>query len=127
MTLIGIAAREIATVNLSQIANPRLPSLINETFGGWAQTNQTNPQWTSALYSTIMVYFDQLGGLAFIILVLIPFAMMLISHGNMKMTGITGLILSALVFIYLPATYQIAAVIMFVIMFATLLWGLFKQ
>ena len=73
------------------------------------------------------VYTDYLGPIALLLVFLIPFLMMWLAHGNMKLLSILGVIVCGFVFIYLPANYQAAATICIVVSLATLVWSLFKQ
>jgi len=119
-------ARAVANQTIAPVAVPRLPDIFNSTFGGFNQTNNTNPNWTSTVYNILSVYSDQMGPPAFLLIALIPFGMMWISNGNMKMAGVVGLFVGGFVLAFLPASYQAGAILCIVISVVTTLWGLFK-
>jgi hypothetical protein len=125
--VIGVAVRAVETETIAPILVPRAAQLINESFGGAYPTNQTQPEWANAIFNTISIYPDAMGTIAFLILAIMPFAMMWISNGNMKMAGIVGLITGGFVLAFLPAGYQAGAILCMVISAVSTLWGLYKQ
>lgn len=124
--IIGVV-RQVATETIAPILIPRFSEVINSSFGGWIQTNVTPANWTVTIFQTISVYPDAMGAIAFLILALMPFAMMWISHGNMKMAGIVGVLIGGFLLAYLPAGYQAGAIICICISIVATMWGLFKQ
>ena len=85
------------------------------------------PNWSAVPLELMEVYTDYMGPIAFLIIFLIPFGMMWLAHGNMKLLAILGLITCGFVFLYLPANYQAAAVVCMLVSIATGVWSLFKQ
>lgn len=124
--IIGLG-REIANTTIAPILIPRFTKIMNESFGGNASVNVTRPNWTGALIDTLMVYPDAMGQIAYLIIILIPFAMMWISNGNMKMASVVGLLVGGFAWAFLPATYVTASYICITISVAAGIWGIFKQ
>lgn len=120
------APRDMAAVPLETIPIPRWGNVTEGLIGGYNQTNQT-PDWAPAVTGIMSVYPDFLGPLALVIIFSIPFFMMWLSNGNMKLIGFVGLLVGGFVFFYLPSNYALAAIIFIIISAAGLLWGLFKQ
>lgn len=123
--LIGLY-RQIANVTVAPIPVPRLPDVINQSFGGAGPMNSTPANWTSIIYNSVMVYPDMIGILAFAMLSAMPFGMMWISHGNMKMAGVLGIFTGLFLFRYLPAGFQAGAIVCIVISVVATIWGLLK-
>lgn len=126
MTLVIGIAREVANVTIAPVLIPRFPTIINDTFRGNQTVNFTRPVWQDAILNTLMIYPDAVGSMAYLIICIIPFAMMWISNGNMKMAAVVGLIVSLFVFAFLPATYVTAGYFCFVISFVSAVWGIFR-
>jgi PKD repeat protein len=118
--------RDMAVTPLATVPIERLNNITEALFGGWNETNQT-PQWEPIITNSVAVYTDFLGPVAFLLIFLIPFGMMWLAHGNMKLLSILGIIVGLFVNAYLPANYAAAAVICIVVAAATLVWSLFKQ
>jgi PKD repeat protein len=126
----GSHSRAMAASPITTIPNTHyLPLLGMLGMGSDEIINTSNmtPRWSEAPLELMEVYTDYMGPIAFLIVFLIPFGMMWLAHGNMKLLSILGLITCAFVFLYLPANYAAAAVICIVISLTTLLWSLFKQ
>mgnify|MGYP003613847305 CR=1 FL=1 len=123
--LIGLP-RQMATETLATIALPRWSNVTDGLIGGYNESVQT-PDWAPSILGILSVYVDFLGPLALVLMFSIPFFMMWLSHGNMKLIGFLGLMVGGFVFVYLPSNYMLAALIFIVISAAGLLWGLFKQ
>lgn len=124
--MIGFAAREVTNTTIAPVAIPRFMGIVNESFGGYNQTNMTTPNFTGAITNTLMVYPDTMGVLAYLIIALIPFAMMWISHGNTKMASVVGLFVIGFVGAFIGGVYLVAGVIFIVLSVVTTIWGLYK-
>ena len=118
--------RNMAVTPLATVPIERLNNITEALFGGWNETNQT-PNWEPVITNSVAVYTDFLGPVAFLLIFLIPFGMMWLAHGNMKLLSILGIIVGLFVNAYLPANYAAAAIICIVVAAATLVWSLFKQ
>lgn len=124
--LLGFA-REVANVTIAPIAIPRFPGIINESFGGAAPVvNFTRPDITNATVNTLMIYPDAIGIMAYIIIALIPFAMMVISQGNTKMASIVGCIVMAFVGLYVGGVYLTVGWIIIALTVVVTIYGIFK-
>lgn len=120
-------SRILAIGTLETISLPRWTNVSDDLIGGTNQTNQT-PDWVPAIIGTMKVYPDYLGPMALVLMFSIPFFMVWLSHGNMKLLGLLGLVMGPLfVFLFLPPAYAFFAVICIIISAGVLLWGLFKQ
>jgi len=117
--------RNMAVTPLATVPIERLNNITEALFGGWNETNQT-PNWEPVITNSVAVYTDFLGPVAFLLIFLIPFGMMWLAHGNMKLLSILGIIVGLFVNAYLPANYAAAAIICIVVAAATLVWSLFK-
>jgi hypothetical protein len=73
-----------------------------------------------------MIYPDALGVMAYVIISLIPFAMMWISQGNARMAVIVGLIEIAFIANFLPESFIYAASGVIVVTIAATLIGLYR-
>lgn len=73
-----------------------------------------------------MIYPDAIGVMAYLIIALIPFAMMWISQGSARMAAISGLIVIGFVAFFLPANYMIAAYLCIITTTAATAYGLYK-
>jgi PKD repeat protein len=118
--------REMAVTTMATIPAQRLDNITEALFGGWNETNQS-PDWEPIIINSVSVYTDFLGPTAFLLIFLIPFMMMWLAHGNMKLLSILGIIVGLFVFAYLPANFVAAAIICIVVAGATLIWSIFKQ
>lgn len=124
----------MANVTITPVPLPRFFPILNQSFGGFnqfnvstnASTNITVPNWTFAFMNTIGVYTDYFGNVALLILALIPFAMMYISQGNMKMSVIVGIISCVVVFPFISFTYQILVGALVALEVSILIYGLVK-
>jgi len=107
--------REVANTTIAPILIPRFPAIINDTFGGNVSVNVTRPNWTSAIINTIMVYPDAMGFIAYVIMWLIPFAMMFISQGNARMAAIVGCLTIGLAGFFIgPQFYLIGSILILI-------------
>jgi hypothetical protein len=122
MIIIG-AARVMANTTLATINNTRFGNVTTLFFNGSNQTSSP-PAWAPAIQTLIGVYPDFLGPIAYLLLFLIPFGMIWMAHGNMKLLGILGIITSIFVAAYLPSNFFAAAVICMVVSVAGFIWGM---
>jgi hypothetical protein len=118
--------RQVANLSVAPISVPRYGDFINQSVGGSLPMNGTPANWTGILYNSIMIYPDAFGIFAFVILTIMPFGMMWITNGNMKMAGILGLIVGMFAFAYLPAGFVVGAEFCIGISAVATLWGIFK-
>jgi len=126
LSILIAAPRQMAVDPIETIAIPRWSNVTDGFIGGYNQTNQT-PDWAPHILGVMSVYPDFLGPLALVLMFSIPFFMMWLSHGNMKLLGFLGFLVGAFVFVFLPPNYELAALIFMVISAAGLIWGWFKQ
>lgn len=124
--IIGVT-REIAVGTIAPIPIPRFANLTTQLFGGNSSTYNGTPNWSAAIINMVGVYPDFLGPSAFLLIFLIPFGMIWMSHGNMKLLGILGFLVGLFVFMHLPPNYAIAAAFCMILAAIGFIWGLLKQ
>jgi PKD repeat protein len=122
----GSHPRQMAATVIPTIPNEHYLPILGMLAMGEEETTAI-PNWSALPLELMGVYTDYMGPIAFLIIFLIPFGMMWLAHGNMKLLAILGLITCGFVFLYLPATYQAAAIMCMLVSIAAGLWGLFKQ
>jgi hypothetical protein len=120
-------AREAAVGSIPTIPNLRYDNVTTMLFNGSSNISTSSPNWTGAITTGIGLYPEYTGPMAYLLIFLIPFGMMWMAHGNMKLIGILGIITSVFVFFYLPTNFAAAAVLCMVVSAAGFIWGLFKQ
>jgi uncharacterized membrane protein len=118
--------REVANTTIAPVLIPRFPTIINNTFGGNVSVNVTRPNWTSAIINTVLVYPDAMGLVAYVILWLIPFAMMFISQGNARMAAVVGCLTIALAGFFIGGTYYIIGSALILLTLVGVVVGLFR-
>jgi hypothetical protein len=123
--IIGVA-REMASTTIEPIPIPRFANLTVQLFGGNSSTYNGTPQWSEAIKNMVSVYPDFLGPSAFLIIFLIPFGMIYMSHGNMKLLGILGFLVGLFVLMYLPSNYVAAALFCVIISIVGFIYGLLR-
>lgn len=127
--MILATAREMAVSTIATIPQSRYTNVTTLLFNGSA--NQTSPatvpNWSSAIVNLVSIYPDFLGPIAYLLIFLIPFGMMWMAHGNMKLLGILGFITGVFVFAFLPANFTAAAILCMGVSLAGAIWGVFKQ
>jgi len=119
--------REVAVGAIPTIQNLRYDNVTTMLFNGSSNVSTSAPNWTGAVTESVGIYPQFLGPMAYLLIFLIPFGMMWMAHGNMKLIGILGIIMSAFVFAYIPGNYAAAAIICMAVSTAGFIWGLFKQ
>lgn len=112
---------------ITTLENLRYDNVTTMLFNGSSNVSTSSPNWTGAVTQSIGIYPDFIGPMAYLLIFLIPFGMMWMSHGNMKIIGILGIITSAFVFAYLPSNFVAAAVLCMAVSCVGFIWGLFKQ
>ena len=118
--------REVANTTIAPILIPRFPAIINDTFGGNVSVNVTRPNWTSAIINTIMVYPDAMGFIAYVIMWLIPFAMMFISQGNARMAAVVGCLTIAFAGFFIGGIYYTIGTVLILLTLVGVVVGLFR-
>jgi hypothetical protein len=120
------AAREMAIAAIPTIPNSRFGNVTTMFFNG-SNPSSSPPNWTPGITNLISIYPDFLGPIAYLLIFLIPFGMIWMAHGNMKLLGVLGFIVGIFVLKFLPANFAAAALICMVVSVAGVIWGLFKQ
>lgn len=116
-------ANTTAADMIANISSSRFTNITNE-WGGFSNNTVTGPNWGTALFQIVSVYPDFLGQVAWLILFLIPFAMMWVGHADMVPSAIIGFFFGLYVFHYIGDQYWFAGLAMMGIGTATVLWSL---
>ena len=76
--------------------------------------------------NALQIYPDLLGPIAYLMIFLIPYAMLWISNGDTKLISILGMITSLFVFVYVKGAWQVAAVLVFILSLVTVMWRIYR-
>ncbi len=120
MTLFAVA-RQMAVDTVATIPTERYSNATGYFFNGTNEST-TPPNWSAGIKDLIYVYPDFLGPIAYLLLFLIPFGMIWMSHGDVRLLTILGFISGIFVFALLPSTWTAAAVIIMGISAAAFVW-----
>jgi PKD repeat protein len=118
--------RSMAVETIATIPTERYNAIMGILAFTGNETTDT-PNFSALPPEIIGTYTDYMGPIALLIVFLIPFGMIWMSHGNMKLLSILGFITCLFVFWYLPANYAYAAWICMGISCVGFMWGLWKQ
>ena len=110
---------------ITNISVPRWDNLTG-AWGGYSNTTVTAPDWGIILWQVVNVYPDYVGQLAWILLFLLPFAMMWITHADMTPTAIVGIFFGLYVFAYIGTQYAYTAIVFMAIAFSAILWSMWR-
>ena len=126
MTLIGVLGRQIAVQTIPTIGNGRFENMSKLAFNGSSTGNTSAPQWTAMIFQGLDVYLGAFP-YAFLILFAIPFALLYIGTGSLKMPGIVGIVIALYGFAFLPAPVKVFCFICIILSVAATALGLFKE
>lgn len=121
--MIIAAPRVMAGDTIATIATPHYANVSRYFING---TNETAapPDYGMWFTNALQVYPDFLGPIAYLLIFIIPFAMIWMSNGDTRLISVLGLITGAFVLAFLPANWIAAAVIIMVISVVALIWRL---
>jgi hypothetical protein len=119
------APRVMAVSNISTIATPHFANVSAYFING---TNETAapPDYGMWFTNALQVYPDFLGPIAYLLIFFIPFGMIWMAHGDIRLLCVLGLITGAFVLAFLPSTWVAAAVIIMVISVVALIWRIMR-
>jgi hypothetical protein len=123
--MIIAAPRVMADETIATIATPHYANVSAYFING---TNETSapPDYGMWFTNALQVYPDFLGPIAYLLIFFIPFGMIWMAHGDVRLLCILGLITGAFVLAFLPSTWVAAAVIVMVVSVVALIWRLMR-
>lgn len=125
MTLVARATSNASQV-ISNISVVRFEN-FTEQWGGYSNSTTLPPNWGNIVWSTVSVYPDFMGQLAWLVLFMIPFMMMWITFSDVIPVAIVGIFFGLYVFAYIGSQYQGLAVVMIALSMCAVIWGLWQK
>jgi hypothetical protein len=125
MTLVARATSN-ATHVIQNISTVRFENFTDQ-WGGYANDTINAPNWGAIVWSTVSVYPDFMGQLAWLVLFMIPFMMMWVAFSDVVPVAIVGIFFGLYVFAYIGTQYQMFAVIMIALSVCAVIWGLWQK
>lgn len=119
-------ANTTAADMISNISASRFTNITNE-WGGYANDTVSAPNWGTALYQIVSVYPDFLGQIAWLIIFLIPFAMMWVGHADVVPAATIAIFFGLYVVAYIGNQYFWMGIVMMMVGLATVLWSLYNR
>lgn len=113
--------RVMANTTISTLATPHYANVSAYFING---TNETAspPDYGMWFTNAIQIYPDLMGPIAYLLIFIIPFAMLWISNGDTRLISILGLITGLFIITFLGGTWIAAAVFVIVISAVGLVW-----
>ena len=111
---------------ISNISATRFNEVTTQ-FGGYANDTVTGPNWGTALFSIVNVYPDFLGQIAWLIIFLIPFAMMWVGHADVVPAATIAVFFGLYVVAYIGNQYFWIGILMMMVGLSTVLWSLYNR
>jgi hypothetical protein len=120
-----MAARVMAVDTVATLETPHFANVSAYFING---TNETAapPDYGMWFTNALQIYPDLLGPIAYLMIFLIPYAMLWISNGDTKLISILGMITSLFVFVYVKGAWQVAAVLVFILSLVTVMWRIYR-
>jgi hypothetical protein len=115
------AADMISNISATRFTN------ITEEWGGYANDTVGAPNWGTALFQIVNVYPDFLGQIAWLIIFLIPFAMMWVGHADVVPAATIAIFFGIYIVAYVGNQYFWMGIVMSVIGISTVLWSLYQR
>lgn len=117
--------KEMATTNISLYGQGNYENLTTYAFNGSSIGNTSGPQFDQILNLNLSVMLGAYPW-AFVLIYLVPFVLLFVGTGSLKMPGIVGLITCLFAFVFLPAPVKLFAGILMVVSIAAIVWGVWK-
>lgn len=119
------ASRVMANTTISTLATPHFGNVSAYFING---TNETAapPDYGMWFTNAIQIYPDLMGPIAYLLIFIIPFAMLWISNGDTRLISILGLITGLFIITFLGGTWVAAAVIIIVVSVVALIWRIMR-
>jgi len=115
--------RLMAVDNITTIATPHFANVSAYFING---TNETSapPDYGMWFTNAIWVYPDLIGPIAYLLIFFIPFGMIFMSHGDIKLISILGLLTGPFIILYLAGPWVAAAALVILASIVGLVWRL---
>jgi hypothetical protein len=115
------AADMISNISATRFIN------ITEEWGGYSNNTITGPDWGTAIFQIANVYPDFLGITAWLVIFLIPFAMMWIGHADVVPAATIAIFFGLYIVAYIGNQWFWAGVFMMVFGISTVLWSIYQR
>ena len=121
--MIIAAPRVMANDTIATIATPHFANVSAYFING---TNETSapPDYGMWFTNALQVYPDFLGPIAYLLIFFIPFGMIFVSHGDIKLISILGLLTAPFIILYLGGVWVAAAFVVILLSILGLIWRL---
>jgi hypothetical protein len=121
--MIIAAPRVMADDTIATIATPHFANVSAYFING---TNETSapPDYGMWFTNALQVYPDFLGPIAYLLIFFIPFGMIFVSHGDIKLISILGLLTAPFIILYLGGVWVAAAFVVILLSILGLIWRL---
>lgn len=116
-------SRLMANTTISTLATPHFTNVSAYFING---TNETAmpPDYAMWFTNAIWLYADFIGPLAYLIIFFIPFGMIFLSHGDIRLITILGLFTAPFIILYLGGVWIAAAFVVILLSVVGLIWRL---
>jgi hypothetical protein len=121
--MIIAAPRVMANDTIATIATPHFANVSAYFING---TNETSapPDYGMWFTNALQVYPDFIGPIAYLLIFFIPFGMIFLSHGDIKLISILGLLTAPFIILYLGGVWVAAAFVVILLSILGLIWRL---
>jgi len=121
--MIIAAPRVMADDTIATIATPHFANVSAYFING---TNETSapPDYGMWFTNALQVYPDFLGPIAYLLIFFIPFGMIFVSHGDIRLISILGLLTAPFIILYLGGVWVAAAFVVILLSILGLIWRL---
>lgn len=118
-------ARVMANTTIQTIATQHFQNVSAYFING---TNETSapPDYGMWVQNAIWIYPDMVGPIAYLLIFFIPFGMIFMSHGDIRLIGVLGLITGPFVILYLAGPYVAIAVLVMLAAFVGIVWRMMR-
>lgn len=123
--MIIAAPRVMADETIATIATPHYANVSAYFINGTNETI-TPPDYGMWFTNAIWIYADLLGPIAYLLIFFIPFGMIFISHGDIKLISALGLLTGPFIILYLAGPWVAAAFLVMFAAFIGLVWRLMR-
>ena len=120
------ASRVMANQTISTLATPHFANVSAYFINSTNNETLSPPDYGMWFWNAVQVYPDFLGPIAYLLIFILPFAMIWISHGDTRLLAVLGLITGPFVFFFIGGAWAAAAVIIMAISVVTLIWRLMR-
>jgi hypothetical protein len=119
-------SRVMANETIATVATPHFANVSAYFINSTNNETMEAPNYGMWFWNALQVYQDFLGPIAYLLIFILPFAMIWIAHGDTRLLCILGLITGPFVFFFVGGAWAAAAVIIMVISVVSLIWRLMR-